>query len=113
MDLFLFKSVVPGHEKLAHEQRRLFRRDRSEAYARASVGVFFDDVTVLRLIFTSVTDFGAADDVQLFDSLFGNRESLMLLVNKLERITIATNLFLVSIPKQRLAKDHGFYPRLF
>src|ERR1044071_4279953 len=113
MNLFLLKSIVPGYEELAHEQRRLFRRNCFESYARSSVDIFFDDVTVLRLIFTRVPDSGAAHNMQLFDSLFGNRNSVMLLVNKLQRITIATNLFLITIPQQRLTEDHRFYPRLF
>src|ERR1051325_7074614 len=113
MDPFLLKNIVPGHEEFAHEGWRLFRRNRFEAYARSPIGVFFDDVTILSLVFTSIADFGAADDVQLFDSLFGNREFVMLLVNKLKRITIATNLFLVSIMQQGLAQDNRFYPRLF
>jgi hypothetical protein len=88
-------------------------RNRFEAYARSPVGVFFDDVTIFGLVFTSIADSGAADDMQLFDSLFGNGEGVMLLVNNPKRITIATNLFLVSVSQQRFAKDHRFYARLF
>ncbi len=97
---FFPNPALPEFDHLRHRLGCLFCRDGFESHAAAAIRVVLDDVHVLLLVKAGVPDLTTAQFMDRFDGALGNGKIRAALVNEIQRVAIAANLFLVAVAKR-------------